>query len=96
MHDAVAQRTCDERVLRTGDRTEEQRSRLQAAQVVPVALLFGIHREQVQRARRDQPQHLRAFQVQPAEARAVDPRAHLSQCGEDDVALRHGRHLNAP
>lgn len=71
-------------------------SPLQSAQVVPVALLFGVHREQVQRAGRDQPQHLRPFQVEPAEARAVDPRAQLPQRGEHDIAFGHGSHLIAP
>jgi hypothetical protein len=96
VHHAVAQWAGDEGVLGSGDRAQQQGPRLQAAQVVPVALLFGVHREQVQGARRDQPQHLRAFQVEAAEARAVDPRAHLPQCGDDDVALGYGRHLNAP
>ncbi len=63
-----------------------------------MALLAGVDREQVDGARRDQPQHLRALQVQAVEPGAVDTRAHLPERGEDEVALMslNGRHLTAP
>ncbi len=99
MHHTVPHRAGHEGVLGPGDRAEQQRARLQPAQVVPVALLAGVHREQVQRAGRDQPQHLRAFEVEAVEARAVDPRAQGAQGAEHEVALvslLNGRHLIAP
>lgn len=63
---------------------------------MPVALLLRVHREQVERARRDQPQHLRTLQVQAAETGAVDPHPQLSQRADDDVVHGSGRHLTAP
>jgi hypothetical protein len=85
-------------VLGAGDRTEQQGTRLQPAQVVPVALLPGVHREQVDGTRRDQPQHLRALQVEAVEPGAVDARAHLPERVEDEVTLvsLNGRHFTAP
>ncbi len=67
--------------------------------MMPVALLFGVHREQVHGAGHDQPQHLRPLQVQPPEPGAVDRRAQRSERAQDEVAalpLVHGCHLNAP
>lgn len=63
-----------------------------------MALLLGVHREQVHRAGRHQPQHLRPFQVQAAEPGAVDAGAQRAERPEDEIALSfvHGRHLNAP
>ncbi len=94
--DAVPERSRHQRVLRPRDGAEQQRARLQPAQVVPVALLPGVDREQVHRAGRHQPQHLRAFEVQAVEPRAVDARAHPAERVENEVALVDGRHLTAP
>ncbi len=96
MHHAVPQRARDQGVLGSSDRAEQQRARLKSAEVVPVALLHGVHREQVDGARRDQPQHLRAFEVEAVGSGAVDRRAQVSQRAEDQVALVNGRHLSAP
>ncbi len=99
MHDAVPDRAGDQGVLGAGDRAEQQRARLQPAQVVPVALLGGVHRVQVQGAGRDQPQHLRTLQVQAAQTGAVEPRAERAERPEDEVAvepLLDSRHLTAP
>ena len=92
-------------MLRPGDRAEQQRTRLQAAQMVPVALLDGVDREQVQGAGGHQPQRLRAFEVQAGVAGAVEGGAHRAQHTEDEVALVtaltalplvHASHLIAP
>jgi hypothetical protein len=58
--------------------------------------LDRVHREQVQAAGHDQPQHLRAFQVEPVQARAVDARAHGPERAEDQVAFLRSRHLTVP
>lgn len=84
-------------MLGPGDRAEQQRARFEAAQVVPVALLDGVDREQVQGAGGHQPQGLRAFEVQAGVAGAVQGRAHGAERTEDEVALLgYGRHLIAP
>ncbi len=96
MHHAVAHRAGDQRVLRSGDRAEQQRARLKPADVMPLALLHGVHRVQVERAGRDQPQHLRTFEVEAGLPGQVETRPHLPERGQDDIALGYGRHLNAP
>ena len=96
VHHAVAQGAGDQGVLGSWHRAQDQRARLQAAEVVPVALLYGVHREQVEAAGRDQPQHLRALQVEPGQARAVDVGAHGAEGAENQVAFVCGRHLIAP
>ncbi len=95
----VTDRAGHQGVLGSRHRAEQQRSRLQPAEVVPVALLGGVHREQVQGAGRDQPQYLRTLQVQTVEPGAVDPRAQRAERAHDEVALvplLHCRHLTAP
>ena len=77
-------------MLRARDRTEQQRARFEAAEVVPVAVLDRVDREQVHGAGGDEPQHVRAFEVQPGEAGAVDRGAHAAECGEHVVALGDG------
>ncbi len=98
VHHAVPQRAGDQGVPGPGDRAEQHRAGLQAAQVVPVPLLTGVHREQVQRPGRHQPQDLRPLQVEAAEPGAVDAGAQRAERPEDEIALTfvHGCHLTAP
>lgn len=67
---------------------------------MPVALLDGIDREQVHGTRRHQPEDLRSFQIEAAEAGAVDRRSHAAERAEDEVslacALVNRGHLIAP
>ncbi len=96
VYHAVPQRAGDQGVLGASDRSQQQRARLQPAQMVPVALLLGADREQVHGTGRDQPQHLRALQVDPVEACAVDGPAHGPERAQNEVSLVCGRHLTAP
>lgn len=77
-------------MLGSRDRAEQQRARFEAAEVVPVALLGGVDREQVHGAGHDQPQHVRPFEVQAGEAGAVDRGAHAAERAEHVVALGGG------
>lgn len=68
--------------------------------MVPVPLLRGVHREQVHRSRGDQPQDLRAFQIETVESGAVHRCAHAAERAEDEVPFVHTLvnrgHLIAP
>jgi hypothetical protein len=74
-------------VLGAFDRAEQQRPRFEAAEEVPVPLLGGVDREQIQGPAHHEPQHLRPLQRQAAQTGAVDGRAKAAQCVGHRVAL---------
>ncbi len=94
----------DQGVLRALDRAQDEGPRLQTAQEVPVPLLRGVHREEVEGAAHDEPQDLRPFQRQTPQPGAVDRLAEASQRCDDRVVRRglrarermDGCHVSAP
>lgn len=85
-------------------RAEQQRARLETAEEVPVPLLGGVDREEIQRPADDEPQHLRPLQRQAAQPGAVDGRAEAAQRVGHRVDLARSRdrgrvngcHVSAP
>lgn len=96
VHHTVPHRAGHQGVLGARDRAQQQRARLHPAQVVPVALLGGVHREQVERPGRHQPEHLRPLQIQPVQPGAVDPRTQRAEGAQHQITVVRGRHLTAP
>lgn len=101
---ALAQGPADEGVLGSLHRAEQQCAGFEAAEEVPVALRRRVHREQVEGAAHDEPQHLRPLQGEAAQTGAVDLLAEAAESGQDRVVPERarvgetvcGRHLSAP
>ncbi len=101
---AVLGGAAEEGVLGALDRAEQQGAGFEPAEEVPVAFLDGVDGEEVESAAGDQPQDVRAFQGDAAQAGAVDGGAQCAHrlrhrvelVGSGDRGRVGGCHVSAP